>query len=295
MVTQVPSGRREIWSGSAWPPQSHGLPSIAASLGTRKVRWTQKDHSPSPSLVLVWAVGLQRGRQGTGRGKEQTKPGCWRPVCFPKILTSSLSPLIMQQSDTRLNETGHQGQPGFQDVWIPAGRSVCWYPRCVAWAHSSLAQQFETLALTWGTDVRVRSQSYFSTSLACLQRAVTEHSAMVGKNTPPPSRPASGGIQRGGCWFMRPRGWWDCFFKDQECHKEETLRSARLGIAAQTAKYETLMNLGFFHVSDRQEYSPSRMFRNIRGNIEKSLTCRKHPVNNQQVRADYLTFWTRKC
>lgn len=44
-------------------------------------------------------------------------------------------------------------------------------------------------------------------------------------------------------------------------------------------------------MKDRQGHPPSRMFGKITGTVENVLTYCLHIVNNEQVRANYLTFW----
>lgn len=81
----------------------------------------------------------------------------------------------------------------------------------------------------------VRSKSYFSTSLVFSHRAGTEHSAMVGGNTP---LHLSLGDTEMGMLVNQPAGWGDCFLKANKCHEERSLCSAKSVSWLHEARYE---------------------------------------------------------
>lgn len=198
MVTQVPSGRMGIWSGSV-DSKGHALPTVTGCLLATWEQWKSNEQKGSvdPALPSPFSCCC-----------EFTERSPWAPASWavpkgainePATAASEisvffygpvipLSPLIMQQSETRSNETGPRARLSSLMCEFQQD-SLCADILCVVWAYWPLAEQFENLALTWGTDVRLTSKSYFSTSLACSHGVVSEHSAMVEGQ---PSTPDSG-------------------------------------------------------------------------------------------------------
>lgn len=232
-------------------------------------------------FTLLWVY--REGPMGACVGKGS---GDWYLFWGPASPSPPASPLIMPICD----KSKWNWSPG--PASLASGMCEFWQNSrwadtlCVLWADSPLAQQFENLALTWGTDVKVRSKSYFSSSLACSRRVVTEHLAMMGRDTPP-HLPL--GDTEMGALVNEAGGWWRCFPEADWCHEERSLGSAKSEWRLHAARYETLVNLVFLpHERQKSIHLPE-----CSGGWEAMQRKPWHTACPQQsMRDDYLALWT---
>lgn len=252
VVTQVPSGRRGDWPGSIGF-QCLFLVYLAVSCyrGTTKAKWTQGDQLNQPFPDVYFCFGFtEKGLWVPARVRalhkgaliKQPQPGSrdwcllWGPALLPP------PPALIMPIWDKSKWNWPSGPASLASEMCEFWQNSRWADTlCVLWADSPLAQQFENLALTWGTDVRVRSKSYFSSSLACSRGVVTEHLATMGGDTPP--RLPLGDTEMGA--LVNEAGvWWRCFPETDWCHEERSLGSAKSEWRLQAARDETLVNLG---------------------------------------------------